>query len=255
MQNPSAELVILGSASAIPTIDHENTHLLVIGKAESILIDCPNNPVVPLQKQGYDPLKVTHLILTHFHADHVAGSAPFLMSSWLMGRKQPLHIYGLDETLWRFERMMELFQWETWTGLYPIQIHRLAPQRMTLVFQSEQFEVHSSPVHHLIPNIGLRIYNRWSGESIAYSCDTEPCEEVVELSRGVKALIHEAVGEYLGHTSPQQAGEIAQRAGAKSLYLIHYPSEDGRIRDWEALARSCFGGPVGLAQDGLKIPF
>jgi len=78
---------------------------------------------------------------------------------------------------------------------------------------------------------------------------------VVELSQGVKALIHEAVGEYRGHTSPSQAGEIARRAGAQALYLIHYPSEDGQIQDWETLAHSTFDGRVGLAQDGLKIPF
>lgn len=255
MLNHVAELVVLGSASAIPTTDHENTHLLVVGRDELILIDCPSNLVVPLQKQGYDPLQVGHLILTHFHADHVGGVAPFLMSSWLMGRQRPLHIYGLEDTLWRFEKMMELFQWETWNGLYPIEIHRLPPQRMNLVFQSDQFEVHSSPVRHLIPTVGLRIKNRWTGESVAYSCDTEPCDEVVELAQGVKALIHEAVGEYRGHSSPQQAGEIAQRAGARALYLIHYPSEDGRIQEWEAFARLTFDGAVGLAQDRLKIPF
>ncbi len=255
MQNHTAEVVILGSSSAVPTINHDNTHLLVVGRDEAILIDCPNNPIVPLQKLGCDPLKINHLILTHFHADHVAGVAPFLMSSWLMGRHQPLQIYGLDETLGRFEKMMELFEWETWNGLYPIEVHRLAAQRMTLVLQSEQFEIYSSPVHHLIPTLGLRIRNRWTGKSVAYSCDTEPCDEVVELAQGVKALIHEAVGEYRGHTSPQQAGAIAHRAGAQALYLIHYPSEDGRIREWEALARSSFAGIVGLAQDGLRIAF
>ncbi|MCS6908774.1 MAG: MBL fold metallo-hydrolase [Anaerolineales bacterium] len=255
MSDLTAELLVLGSASAIPTLEHENTHLLVVGKEDLILIDCPNNLVVPLQKRGFDPLKVTHLILTHFHADHVAGVAPFLMSSWLMGRRQPLHLYGLEETLWRFEKMMELFQWETWNGLFPIEIHRLPPQRMYLAFQSEQFEVYSSPVHHLIDTVGLRIRNRWTGECIAYSCDTEPCEEVVELAQGCKALIHEAVGAYRGHTSPQQAGEIARRAEAQSLYLIHYPSENEQVHTWEALARTTFDGVVGLAQDGLKIPF
>ncbi|GAB4476412.1 MAG: MBL fold metallo-hydrolase [Anaerolineales bacterium] len=255
MPHHAAEVVILGSASAVPTIDHENTHLLVVGRDDVILIDCPNNPIVALQKQGFDPLKVNHLILTHFHPDHVAGVAPFLMSSWLMGRKQPLCIYGLDETIWRFEKMMELFQWETWEGLYPIQIQRLPLNRMTLVLQSEQFEIHSSPVRHLIPTIGLRIRNRCTGESIAYSCDTEPCAEVVELSQGVKVLIHEAVGEYRGHSSPQQAGEIAKRAKVQALYLIHYPSEDGRIGEWKSLARTTYDGIVGLAHDHLKIAF
>ncbi len=255
MPDYTAELIVLGSASAVPTVDHENTHLLVVGSREYILIDCPHNPVVPLQKQGYDPLKVVHLFLTHFHADHVAGVAPFLMSSWLMGRTQPLHIYGLEETLWRFEKMMELFEWETWNGLYPIEVHRLPPQRMFLALQSDQFEIYSSPVRHIIPAFGLRIHNRWSGESVAYSCDTEPCDEVVELGKGVKALIHEAVGAYRGHASPQQAGEIATRAQAQALYLIHYPSEDGRISEWEDLARSTFDGLVGLARDRMKIPF
>ena len=57
---------------------------------------------------------------------------------------------------------------------------------------------------------------------MAYSCDTEPCDEVIRLSEGVDVLIHEATGESLGHSSARQAGEIAKKlklAGC-TLFII-----------------------------------
>ena len=76
---------------------------------------------------------------------------------------------------------------------------------------------------------------------MCYSSDTQPCDNMVELARGVDVLIHEATGEKMGHSSPEQAGEIAQRAGAGQLLLIHYPSRVD-TEEWVTRARSRYSG-------------
>jgi len=68
-------------------------------------------------------------------------------------------------------------------------------------------------------------------------------------------LIHEASGGTIGHTSAEQAGEIARQAEVGSLYLIHYPT---RKIDPETLvteARRTFPGPVALARDFMELEF
>ena len=43
------KVIILGSSNAVPSIDHENTHLVILGKERTILVDCVSNPIVRLE--------------------------------------------------------------------------------------------------------------------------------------------------------------------------------------------------------------
>jgi ribonuclease Z len=150
---------------------------------------------------------------------------------------------------------MKFYDWATWPNFFPVEFQRLPNEELVLALESDEFRVTTSPVHHLVPAIGMRIESLGSGQVVAYSCDTEPCDEVIRLAQDVDVLIHEATGATLGHTSAAQAGEIAQQAGAKKLYLIHY---DPRSEDPELLlkeARHTFLGPVALAEDFMSFEF
>src|SRR5260370_8039463 len=76
----------------------------------------------------------------------------------------------------------------------------------------------------MIPTIGIRVEAKKPAKVLAYSCDTEPCEQTVRLAEGADILIHEAGGASFGHSSAEQAGEIATKAEVGKLYLIHYPT-------------------------------
>jgi ribonuclease Z len=136
-----------------------------------------------------------------------------------------------------------------------VSYRRLPEKEFTLVLESDEFRIFASPVRHLIPTIGLRMESMTTGKSIAYSCDTSPCEEVERLASGADVLIHEATGAGSGHTSAAQAGEVARRSGAKSLYLIHYPTRGVAEDDLVRSARETYPGPVDLARDFLELIF
>lgn len=249
------KVIILGSSNAIPDEDHENSHMALVGDERLVLIDCVNNPIVRLRKAGLKVENITDLILTHFHPDHVSGVPLLLMDLWLLGRKDELRIYGLDFTLDRLETMMDLYGWDTWPNFFPVQMNRLAEEAMTSVQENEQWRIFSSPVKHIIPNIGLRIEFPESGKVLAYSGDTEPTPEVVQLAKNADILIHEATGASLGHTDAAQAGEIASSARAEQLFLIHYAN--GKFKDNGIVAKAAqkFSGPVGLAEDFMEFDF
>jgi len=244
------ELIVLGSANAIPDEKHENTHLAFIGQQRCVLIDCTGSPVVRLEQAGIDLGSITDLFLTHFHPDHVSGVPSLLMSMWLLGRRTPLDIYGLHYTLDRIEKLMSFYEWEQWPDFFPVVFHRLPAERMTLALHCDEFRIFTSPVSHLIPTIGLRIEVIQSSRVLAYSCDTQPCEAVVELAAAADILIHEATGKHSGHSSASQAGSIATRAKAGSLFLIHY---DPQAKDLLTEAQKEFLGPVTLAEDFMIL--
>ena len=247
-------LKILGSANAISDENHENTHMALVGKNQTLLIDCVSNPLVRLQKAAVELDHITNIILTHFHPDHVSGLPLLLMNMWLLGRQMPLNVHGLDYTLERMEKLMGYYDWSSWPNFFSVSFVPIPEQEMSPVLENAEWRVYASPVRHLIPTIGLRVEFPEANKSLAYSCDTEPCPQVSRLAEGVDVLIHESSGNpSLGHSSASQAGEIAQSANAKSLYLIHYPT---KIADsLPAQAAKTFGGPVDLAQDLMEFEF
>lgn len=250
-----AKLIFLGTSNAISDENHENTHMVLVTDARTVLIDCPNNPMQRFEKAGIDSLRLTDLVVTHFHPDHVSGVPQLLMNLWLMGRTQPIIIHGLTYTLDRIEKLLELFAISEWPGFFKVEYHRIPEQNMAAVIENNEFSMVSAPVKHFVPTIGLRMVFPKSKRSLAYSCDTEPTSQVVELARGVDILVHEATGASTGHSSASQAGEIAQEAGAQSLYLIHYPT--GKFAKGSPVeeARTTFDGPITLVEDYMFVDF
>ena len=248
-----SKIIILGSASAIAYDGHENTHMVFVGQKHTILVDCVGSPVSRLREAGIRLSDVTDLFLTHFHPDHVSGVPLLLMDMWLLGRKKQLDIYGLHHTLTRTEQMMGFYEWETWPNFFPIIFHRLPSEAMTIALNNKEFLIHTAPVKHLIPTIGLRIEFCNEDFVAAYSGDTEPCPNVFTLASKANILIHEATGESQGHSSAAQAGEIAQRSGVDTLYLIHYSLNDKTSETLISEAQKNFSGQVVLTQDFMEI--
>lgn len=246
-------IYILGTANSIPREGHENTHFLIEQGQRSILVDCAANPILHLLRASVSLDQITDLVLTHFHPDHVSGIPLLLMDMWLLKRKKPINIYGLSDTLERMKTVMELFDWKHWPGFFPVFFHALPEQEMTLAVDTPDLKLYTSPVKHLIPTIGLRIEFPLMEKSVAYSCDTEPCQAVVDLAKGADVLIHEATGIGIGHSSASQAAAIARQAGVRRLFLIHYDITKITPEAMIAEAGEVFPGKVALATDFLSI--
>ncbi|NWF62872.1 MAG: MBL fold metallo-hydrolase [Chloroflexi bacterium] len=250
-----AKVIILGASNAIPTMQSENTHMAIVGSERMALIDSVSNPILRLEQAGLDFNDLTDIIITHFHPDHVSGLPLLLMGMWLMGRKKPLNIYGLHYTLDRVEGLMGFYNWSEWPDFFPVVFYRIPTREKTLVLDCPDFLIHASPVRHMIPNIGLRVEFPQSRKVMAFSCDTEPCDEVVRLSEGADVLIHEATGESPGHSSAEQAGCIASQAEVKRLYLIHYPTGRYAKGDPVSEASKTYAGEIQLAKDFMALEF
>ena len=248
------KLIILGSSTNIPDEHHENTHMVLVGQDRMILIDGPGNPFVRLRQAGLDEKKLTDIIMTHFHPDHVSGIPLLLMAVGLSGRKENLNIFGNHHCLELMHKLLESYEWGTWHS-FSVDFNTIPEKKKHFLVEAAGCKIFTSPVKHFIPTIGLRFEFSQSGKVLAYSSDTAPTQNMVSLAKDADILIHEAAGESPGHSSALQAGEIADKANVKALYLIHYPTGGFDYQILIKEAAQAYRGPIAMAEDFLEFEF
>ncbi len=251
-----ARIVILGSAAAVNDAKHDYTHFLLIGERDTpVLVDAGSNPLGKIKDLGVDDEALQDVILTHFHPDHVSGVPNMMMHMWLLGRRAPMRFYGLHHCINRIEDLMSGYSWQEWPNFFPVAFHRVSERYSAPVLENDDFKITAWPVKHFVPTIGLRIENKVTGKVLAYSCDTEPTPSLLELAKDADILIHEAAGPPPGHSTARQAGELATKVGAKSLYLIHYQVWNTDPTPLVPEAREAYDGPLVLCKDFDEFEF
>jgi ribonuclease Z len=197
--------------------------LAVEESAGVLLIDCGGDVLQRMMAAGLDPARLHALVITHEHPDHISGFPLLIEKLWLMGRTEPLPIYGPASALAVARALFEAFHTTEWLGVPKREWHSIPLEAGAAVFSDDVFDVTATPVIHPVPTIGVRVRNA-GGATVAYSADTAKCDAMVGLARDADVLVHEATGSQAGvHSSAQEAAEVAADAGAGRLVLVHLP--------------------------------
>ncbi|MDO8517287.1 MAG: ribonuclease Z [Nanoarchaeota archaeon] len=99
----------LGTGSAIPTKEHNHPAILISYKDENILVDCGEGTQRQFRKADLNPCKLTRILITHWHGDHVLGLPGLFQTLMLNGYNKTLRIYGPRGTKKMVEYYMNLF--------------------------------------------------------------------------------------------------------------------------------------------------
>jgi ribonuclease Z len=250
-----AQVLLLGTAAALADGSREPTSLALRGPQTTILIDCGANPLRQLQRLDVPLDSLDRLILSHSHPDHTAGFPLLVEMLWLARRQRPLPVHGPAEALDVARRVFA--QWDTsgWKGLFDLEWHPVPLEESALLVNTPEFELTAAPGRHSVPVIGLRARALQGGGLLAYSADGEPSPGVRSLAQGVDLLIHEATGDFPGHSSAEGAAQLAREAGARRLVLVHLAPQLGDLTARLTSARALFGGEVHLGEDLASYEF
>lgn len=88
------DICLLGCGGMMPLPDRWLTAVLVRYNGKMILIDCGEGTQIPLKLAGWGIKAIDALLITHYHADHIAGLPGFLLTLGNSGREEPLTIVG-----------------------------------------------------------------------------------------------------------------------------------------------------------------
>jgi phosphoribosyl 1,2-cyclic phosphodiesterase len=210
------------------------------------------------------------IVFTHFHWDHIQGF-PFFAQAYDPAQKITLLTLGHGQTV---SNLREIFEVQMQAVYFPVQLDQMGAtfEFLQIADASEHFtginnvETLVSAQRHNHPGgaYSFRIERR--GKVLVVCTDVEHGEQIdprlVELARGADLLIHDAqyTAEELqkrrgwGHSSFDQAMQVAEMAGVKRLALTHHDPEhdDEFLQRIEKLCQERFPNAV-IAREGMEI--
>lgn len=147
MGSQAFELLVLGSSSASPTADRNQTAQLLNISERFFLIDCGEATQIQLRKFKAKFQKVDHVFISHLHGDHFFGLPGYLSSMHLLGRQQEINIYCPKELKGIIDAIHQISE----TKLnYPVKWHFTNNEQQNLLFEDDKVEVYSFPLKHRI---------------------------------------------------------------------------------------------------------
>lgn len=147
------ELTILGTSSMVPTKDRNHSAVLLSYKSEGILIDCGEGTQRQIRKAGISPGKITKILISHWHGDHVFG-LPGLLQTMSSLEHEKLQIYGPAGTKRHVELMFKAFKFRPGISLEINEVER------GVFFENKEFELSCLPLEHSVPCLGFRFQEK-----------------------------------------------------------------------------------------------
>lgn len=257
------EVTFLGTGSALPPRDRGNTAFAVRTENLLFLADAGPSVFTDLQRAGIDPARIDAIFLSHGHADHVLGFPQLALQQKFITKDPPLRIYCTAAVREAITVVTKLTFPEAADGLPQFNWIELAegPRQSHDLTNDIQLTTELVFGPPYMPVLGLRLDFFNKGVSLAFSADTAPSDTLASLATRCDLLIHEASfsatlqpdvsPELFFHSDARQAGQIAARAGARRLALVHVSSlHANHRRVLTAEAAESFKGLILVPDDG-----
>lgn len=103
------EIIFLGTSDSIPTKKRNHTAILLKWGNENILFDCGEGTQRQFKYADINACKLTRLLITHWHADHILGIAGLFSTLASSNYSKTLEVYGPRGTKRKFELLEELY--------------------------------------------------------------------------------------------------------------------------------------------------
>ncbi len=247
-------LTTIGTGTAAPHPSRVQSGALIEAGEVRALLDCGSGVLSRMAQFGLDWQGVTHVVLTHFHADHTADLAG-LLTAWRWGqlppRSAPVTLVGPPGTRDFFARVAAAFEPALASYVPGFSIIEL-PARQPLALDGATVECCEVP--HSAGSVAWRFDA--DGARLTCSGDTGPSDDFADWARRSDLLLLEcslpaSFGATM-HLSPEACGAIAARAEPAALWLTHfYPPVEST--DIEGLVGARWTGPVVRAHDGASV--
>ena len=282
--NTRTRLILLGTGGGPrPRKANAPSAQVIVANGTAYVIDCGNGVARQLAFAGVPLTTLRHVFITHHHSDHNADYGNLIWLAWAAGLKARVDTWGPPPLKKMTQLFFEMNAYDINTriadeGRVPlvplVHVHEL--NHGGIVMQDENVKVTAALVNHppVVPAFAYRFDA--ANRSIVISGDTTPSDNLVSLAQGADVLVHEALhvqgidrlvagvsnaatlekSIMSHHTTAEDAGRVAQRAGVKLLVLSHLvPADDPAISDqmWIDAARLHFSGPVIVGKDLLEI--
>ncbi|MBW4719680.1 ribonuclease Z [Saccharothrix obliqua] len=285
------ELVVLGTASQVPTRTRHHNGYLLRWDDEGFLFDPGDGAQRQLLLAGVPASAVTRICLTHFHGDHCLGVPGIVQRMSLDRVPHPVHAHYPASGAHFFDRLRHASSFHDVLDLREVPVtgpgtvatgpfgvlearrldHPLETYGYRLVEPDGRRMVpellaargiHGPAIRDLRPPLLDEVSVARPGQRFAFVMDTRLCDGVFELADGADLLVIESTyldaderlaTEY-GHLTATQAARVAAECGVRTLVLTHFSQRYNDPTRFHEEAAAVFSGEVVVAADLDRVP-
>ncbi|MBS3056100.1 MAG: ribonuclease Z [Candidatus Aenigmarchaeota archaeon] len=154
-------VTFLGTTASIPTAkrNHPAVHLNYQSYMEhNFLFDCGEGTQRQIFSSNVNFMRIDHIFITHWHADHFAGLFGLLETMGLEKRKEPLHIYAPEADKF-LERLLNLGYS---SKPYEVIQHNVEFEgnEIQILLNESEFQIVSIPVKHGVPAVAYGFFEK-----------------------------------------------------------------------------------------------
>jgi ribonuclease BN (tRNA processing enzyme) len=253
-ETSKTQIVLLGTGTPAPDPDRSGPSTAIVVNGTPYLVDFGAGVVrqaAGARKKGVrglEPVNLRIAFLTHLHSDHTLGFPDLILTPWVVGRKEPLEVYGPPGTSAMAEHILKAYEADidirtevkigtgnmepAHTAGYKVNVHEILPG---VVYKDQNVTVTAFAVHHgkWAHAYGYRFET--PDRTIVISGDTSADAAIVDNCYGCDVLIHEVYTQasfdkvspkwkqyrLAYHTSSKELAEIATKAKPGLLILYH----------------------------------
>jgi ribonuclease Z len=143
----SLRLTFLGTSAAAPTAHRNLSGLYLRREGKSFLFDCGEGTQRQMIRFGTG-FALDGVFFTHFHADHYLGIIGFVRTLGMLGRTEPLVLYGPPPAATFLMKVIRLGAEDT---TLPVEVVEVTPG---VVYRGPGFRIEAYATDHRIASIG-----------------------------------------------------------------------------------------------------
>ena len=209
LTSPDMTVILCGTGSPLADPERAGACTAVIAGGQLVVVDTGPGSWETLDLTKVPTGKLSAVLLTHFHSDHIGDLGEAITQSWIAGRDQPLDVYGpvgTKQVVDGFDaaysqdadyRTLHHDEQHMPRAAAPAVAHEIAlgaaADADARVFDRNGLKVTMFRVLHdpVTPAVGYRF--EYKGNVVVVSGDTAKSESVLVHAKGADILIHEAL--------------------------------------------------------------
>lgn len=138
-------MYFLGVGGTYPHPDRGMPSLAIKRGREIFLFDCGEGSQMSFIAAGLSVNKPLKIFITHLHGDHVYGLPPFLYTLSLLGRSEPLEVYGPPG----LAELLRVSLLRGGKGLtYKVAVREISLRSTHAIIDSDEYVVRAGPADH-----------------------------------------------------------------------------------------------------------
>ena len=141
------KVCFLGTGAMVPTKQRNVSSVLLEYEGEFILFDCGEGTQRQMNLAGYNRTKVSRVLITHWHGDHVSGLIGLIQTMGNIPEPGTLHIVGPVGTKQHMHHLVRAMSFDHRLNLDIVEVEGVRPE---VVVETKRYVIRAAAVEHAI---------------------------------------------------------------------------------------------------------